>query len=318
MKQLQQASVVVFMLVLTVGVSMPAPTFAAPKGNAWGYYGMAPGQVKKQDSLSYRSYRWRDHDYNDPQEFRNYIYEYMRAWRELHGATSAEQSAAQVKTLLSANVEDDRATLRGELDLNDADYAEVWFEYGTVSSNLNRETDTTRLDDGDALTFDELVTDLDEDTRYYYRAVAEDDNGDKDYGIIRAFITGGVSREVPLVYTYTARNVTDTAADIRGEIDMREFENGTVFFVYGTDRGAVEDVVNDFDTYADIEEDDTELGLQKVLEDSDLDGNDVFTRTITSLEPGTKYFVAMGVEYENDDNDKVLLVGNVRSFTTDE
>ncbi len=315
MKLLLQASMVGLAIVLVAGVLTPASVFAAPNGAAWGYYGMAPGHVKKQNAFQFR---WRDQDFGDPQEFRNYIYEYMRVWRELHGVTEAEQGAAQVKTLLPTNVEDDRATLRGQLDLNDADYAEVWFEYGTASGNLSKDTETVRIDDGDAMTFGELVTDLNEDTRYYYRAVAEDENGDKDYGTIRSFVTGGVSREAPLVYTYAARNVTDTAANIRGEVDMRNFEDGTAFFVYGTDQEAVEDVVNDFDTYADIEEDDTGLGLQKVFEDSDLSGSDDFTRSITSLEPDTRYFFAMGLEYRNDNNDKVLLLGSVRSFTTDD
>lgn len=96
-----------------------------------------------------------------------------------------------VDTLSARDIEDDEAELRGEIDFNGEKEARVWFEYGEDDDDLDERTTKRRVTDfrGDELTFTETVDDLDEDERYYFRAVAEDENGDRTYGSIRSFTT---------------------------------------------------------------------------------------------------------------------------------
>lgn len=97
----------------------------------------------------------------------------------------------QVTTLSARDIESDEAELRGEIDLDGEDEALVWFEYGEDDDDLDDRTTKRRITDsqGDERTFVVTLDDLDEDTRYYFQAVAEDEQGDRDYGSVRSFTT---------------------------------------------------------------------------------------------------------------------------------
>jgi len=102
--------------------------------------------------------------------------------------SNSNDDEAEADTLAADDIEDNEARLRGEIDLNDADEVEYYFEYGEDEDDLDERTDlseTTR--DG---IVSERVTGLDEDTRYFFRLVIEDtDTGEEDEGSIRNFRT---------------------------------------------------------------------------------------------------------------------------------
>ncbi len=228
-------------------------------------------------------------------------------------------SEIDVLTLSATDTDEDSAKLRGEVDFNNSDTATVWFEYGKNRNNLNTKTAEIDLDDTDSTSFNKVVTGLDDNTIYYFRAIGEDEDGEVDKGTVLSLKTDdgdtNSNQEDPDVVTDSADNVTDDTAELNGSVDMNDFGNGKVFFVYGEDKSMVEDVENDFDTYTDVDESSNDL--QKVLVDSSFDGDDNFSYEVSSLDDNTAHYFSMCVEYEDEDNDDVLTCGNVKSFETD-
>ncbi len=311
-------AIVAFIALMMTAV--PATTYAMPHGNAWGYYGMAPGHMMQRDRFEYQ---WNNQEFSDIDSLREYIREYIRMWSELHGQGSDNRQAEiQVTTNVATSIKDDRATLGGVIDLDDADYAYVWFEYGDTASDLDETTARLKLNDAGEQSFEATVTGLDEGKRYYFRAVGEDDDDDKDYGIVRSFVTDedsdddeNTNDDEPEVSTNSVQDIEDTSAELRGDVRMNDFDNGIVFFVYGEDRDLVEEVADEYGRYADIDEEGDDL--QKVLVDNDLDSNGAYVTTIGSLDADTTYYVAIGLQYEDEDGDEVISLGTVRSFRTD-
>ncbi len=230
-------------------------------------------------------------------------------------------SAVDVTTRSATNVEDDRATLRGEVDFNNEDEVTVYFRWGTSASNLRYETTNIVLDeDDDETDFSATITGLNDDTTYYYRAVAEDEDGRRDYGSIMSFRTdedgsSSSDEDYPEADTDNAENVDEDSAELHGSVDMNDFNNGDVFFVYGEDEDQIDDVADDFDSYSDVDEDGDDL--QKVLVDGDLDGDKSYWLKINGLDDDTDYYFAICVGFEDEDNDDTLVCGNTEDFTTD-
>ncbi|MEZ4104674.1 MAG: fibronectin type III domain-containing protein, partial [Candidatus Paceibacterota bacterium] len=220
------------------------------------------------------------------------------------------ESEIDIKTLSARDIDKDSAELRGEIDFNSSDSAEVWFQYGTSINNLNRSTAKVDLDDSDSDLFTRTITGLEDNTLYYFRAVGEDEDGKTDYGTKLSFRTDRDNNdEEPDVTTNSVRNIEDDRATLRGNVDMNNFDNGRIFFVYGEDEDQIEDVENDFDTYSEIAEDGDDL--QKVLVDNDLDGNDSYSETVTGLDDDTRHYYSLCVEFENEDGDDKLICGDV-------
>ena len=119
----------------------------------------------------------------------------------------------------------------------------------------------------------------------------------------------------PDVETEAARDIDDDSAELRGEVDMNDFDDGLVFFVYGEDEDQVEDIEDDYDEYRDIDEDGDDL--QKFTVDSNLDGRDDYRADIRGLDDDTEYYFQICVEYEDDDDDEVIECGGVEDFETD-
>ncbi|MCA9367663.1 hypothetical protein KC887_05400 [Candidatus Kaiserbacteria bacterium] len=118
----------------------------------------------------------------------------------------------------------------------------------------------------------------------------------------------------PVATTQNATNIQNDEARLRGSVDMNDFRNGRVFFIYGEDEGQVDDA-RDENRYSDIDEDGSDL--QKVTVDSDLDSSDSYTETVTNLDDNTAHYFAICVEYEDDNGDDTLECGTVRTFETD-
>ncbi len=230
-------------------------------------------------------------------------------------------SDVDVTTRSATDIDDEEVTLRGEVDFNNEDEATVYFQYGKSSSNLKYETTHWVLDeDDDDEDFEQGLTDLEEDTKYYYRAVAEDERGREDYGQIYSFTTDDDDRDsdddYPEVEVEDADDVDENSAELEGEIDMNDFKNGIAFFVYGEDEDQVDDIEDDYDTYSDIDEDGDDL--QKIKVDSDVDNKITAYATIGGLDEDTDIYFTLCVEFEDEDDDDRIICAGTEEFTTDE
>lgn len=245
-----------------------------------------------------------------------------------YGYSSARGSyRIELDTLSAANVEEEEAELRANIDLDGASYANGWFEYGESGGMDERTTAIQITNRGDdTRSYTRIVDDLDDDTRYWYRAVAEGPDGRRVYGEIRSFTTddnGGRSSsnsssrndDEPTAETEDASYLGSGKATLKGYVDMNDFYNGIVFFVWGEYERLVEDV-EDEDEYADIvpKGDD----LQKLRIDSDLDGDEEYVKTVTKLDIDSEYFYRICVQYQDEDDDEKIECGDVEDFDTDE
>ncbi|MCA9363465.1 fibronectin type III domain-containing protein [Candidatus Kaiserbacteria bacterium] len=230
----------------------------------------------------------------------------------------------RIATRAATNIEDESATLWAKIYLEGEDEATVWFEYGTSNNSLRYDTAhrVVEEDDDDLFNYDQKLANLDEDTKYYFRAVAEDEDGDKVYGKVLSFRTDDnrTSRdnddEKPEPETDDAEDITDDSAELHGSVDMNDFNNGTVFFVYGEDEELVDDIEDEYDEYRDIDEDGDDL--QKVKVDSDLDGRANYWVEVPALDNDTKHYFAICVEYEDEDDDQTIECGSTEDFRTDD
>ena len=120
----------------------------------------------------------------------------------------------------------------------------------------------------------------------------------------------------PEVETDSATDIEDDEARLRGSVDMNDFEDGEVFFVFGTDEEQVEDVQDDFDSYGDVDTDGEDL--RKVHVDSSLDDDEDYEVRVAGLDEDTRYYFSICVGYEDEDDDEVLACDSVDDFTTDD
>jgi len=209
----------------------------------------------------------------------------------------------------------DTAVLGASLNLDRASYAYVWFEYGK-RGRLTEKTESFKLTTN--RTFKIAVDDLDEDTQYSFRAVAEDPAGYRTYGSVKTFFTedddwNNNYGDTPEVQTDDAKDIKDRSAKLHGKVWMNDYENGTVFFVYGEDEDSVEEV-EDESTYSRIDENGDDL--KKVRVYSNLDDDRSFWVTVYGLDARTVHYFRICVEYEDDYNDDTLECGDVKRFTT--
>lgn len=119
----------------------------------------------------------------------------------------------------------------------------------------------------------------------------------------------------PEVDTTSVSSIEEDEAVLEGEVEMNDFEDGEVFFVYGEDEDQIEDVEDEFDSYSDVDEDGDDL--QKVLVDSGLDDDEEYEERITGLDENTDYYFQICVGFEDEDDDDVIICGGVIHFETD-
>ena len=244
-----------------------------------------------------------------------------------------------VDTFSARDIEDDEAELRGEVDMNDFRNGLVFFVYGEDEDEVEdavREDEYRDIDErGDDLQkvivdrdldrseeYERTVRNLDEDTRIYFTLCVEYEDEDDDEalecGDIEDFRTGdnrnSSGGQEPEARTFSARDIKDDEAELRGSVDMNNFRDGVVFFLYGEDEDEVEDATRE-DSFNDIDERGDDL--QKVRVDSDLDGEDNFERTVTGIDDDTRHYFTICVEYEDEDDDEALECGLIEEFRTD-
>ena len=172
------------------------------------------------------------------------------------------------------------------------------------------------LDDDDS--YEEEIDNLEEGEDYYFIICVEyqDNNNDEtlECGDVEDFETDGDNNDEPEVETKNATNIGEHEAELEGEVDMNDFNDGIVFFVWGEDEDDIQDV-EDEDSFDDIDERGDDL--QKYDIDLNFDGQDDFNFTVYGLDDNTDHFFRICVEYQDDDNDETLECGDVEEFETD-
>ncbi|MCA9352892.1 hypothetical protein KC901_01795 [Patescibacteria group bacterium] len=248
-------------------------------------------------------------------------------------------SRPRVETKSARDVDEDSAELRGDVDMNDYRNGVVFFVYGQDESMIedvegdydtyddvrddeeDDDFEVVRVDndlDGDD-SYNEDVRNLEDNKDYYFVICVEYEYNNNDErlecGDVEDFETddNGSNNDEPDASTHSATNIDDDRATLRGEVDMNDFDNGRVFFVYGEDENDVEDVEHE-DSYNDIDEHGDDL--QKDTVDTDLDGSASYSYNALGLDSDTRHYFRICVEYD-DDGDDAMVCGDVEDFETD-
>lgn len=117
-----------------------------------------------------------------------------------------------------------RADTGGETD------ARVWFEWGTTASFGNR-TNTQSISTITNIT--EYLSNLNSNTKYYYRIVAENSQGISRGNIMPLIISRGNFAVLPTVTTRNTTDITNTSAAMKGYVDPMDSVNTRVWFEWG-------------------------------------------------------------------------------------
>ena len=218
-----------------------------------------------------------------------------------------------VTTLSATGVTTVSAVLRGEVGPN-GENTDVWFEWGTSSANLNRETATEDAGDGTSdVDFDRTITGLSANTTYFYRAMAENNDGD-DSGSILSFRTGGVTP--PTVITQFIDRIVEREPEpelegliITLDVDATNIDSDEVRYTVSYENRTDETFTN-AELIVEIP-DELEFIDADPTED-DEDGNDLFF-TIGTISPDESDSFVIDTEIASnvDENDEILFVANV-------
>lgn len=212
---------------------------------------------------------------------------------------------------------DDFVTLNGEV--TEGNSIEAWFvisdedqdETPACSDSSYREDVSGSYDDGDA--FDLEVGNLEDNTKYYFRACGEANDGTTDEGSLMSFTTGEEEEEETDeldVTTNNASGIDDDRATLEGEYENAD--NADIFFVWGEDESDIDDV-SDFDEIDDIRDRSQFDEVDVEIVDENVDGDDSsVSKRVTGLDEDTRYYFRLCAE-----QDGTLECGNVKSFTTD-
>ncbi len=253
----------------------------------------------------------------------------LQALQQANGGVGSPKSTSYVSVETDGvNVVDKEfVEMDGRVTFKRSDDARVWFEYGE-SNALSYSTPSKLVKNkrsGDTVKFSLIAPDLRNNTVYYYRAVAEGEDGRYAEGTVKSFRFEGRSgssndsddnddEDTPNVTTDDADDVTTTRATLTGEVDMNDAGDGYVFFVYGEDEDAVDEVADELE-YRDIDTDGDDI--RKVVVDSSFDDDDTFEQSISGLTDDTDYYFRLCVEFEDEDDDTMLECGDVEEFSTD-
>lgn len=229
--------------------------------------------------------------------------------------TRIDRGVARVQTQRPRYVDESHATFVARVDLRDADVARVWFEYGDEENDLYQRTSRVLVRSEGTRYVERSVRHLADETTYYVRAVIEEASGARTYGRTYRFATReDVEDEQPSIDVERASDVEERGFTVAGRIDMNDMRNGYTFVLYGEDEDALVRVGERYDEYDEIREDGDVL--QVLLLDDDLDTRDTYAVRLYGLDPGIRHYYTLGVSYEDQDDDEVLLLGRIRSATT--
>ncbi len=252
----------------------------------------------------------------------------------LQGMTNGTSISSQ----LSVQTDSVRLLNRSTIEMNgtvmfkQSGDAQMWFKYGQTTS-LSQKTKYQSLSNkrlGSSYDFSIDTSNLVKNKKYYYQAVAEGDDGRMVVGATKSFTYTGSNSSSndddddnddndsndtePDVTTGDASDITDNEAELEGEVDMNDFDNGDVFFVYGEDEEMVSDAADE-NEYGDINESSDDL--QKIMIVTSFDGNDTLTKSISDLQDDTEIYYRLCVSFSDEDDDETLVCGDVESFMTE-
>ena len=140
-----------------------------------------------------------------------------------------------VNTLSVTDIDNTSARLRGEANPR-GESTDAWFEWGTSSSNLSRETSHQSMGGGSSfVSYSNFVSGLEPNTDYFYRAIARNTNTNGTVrGDIRSFTTGRAAVDRPSVRILPATNITSSSALCRAEVNPNGSAT-TAYFEWGAD-----------------------------------------------------------------------------------
>lgn len=210
-----------------------------------------------------------------------------------------QNNIVTVNTSSANNIGSNYATLNGYVSSNGNTNVNAWFEWGT-SSYYGNQTSQINYGTTSGTSYSYYISGLSQNTTYYYRAVAQSNNGQLVYGNQMAFTTTNTYNpgctsyncysNQPLVTTYSATGVNNTNATLNGYIDP----NGsyvTRWFEYS---------VNSTYLYSSTSK----------TNQSTYPGN--FSDTIYNLSPNTIYYYRAAAQGSNGN----VVYGNVLTFVT--
>jgi uncharacterized repeat protein (TIGR01451 family) len=254
----------------------------------WGYYGYH-GYGYDSSGDSYYSYEDNDTNiYHTEDNDVNTTYNYGSPCHNNNCDDDADRPS--VDTLSATNVDEDSATLRCDVNPNNDD-TDVWFEYGE-DSGMDEDTSKRSIGDGDDKErVSRSISGLEEDEEYYFRCVAENDEG-KTYGDVKTFYTddNGSSDDRPDVETLSAQDVDEDSATLRCDVEINADE-AEIWFEYGEDSGMDEDT------------------SKRTIDDDDNE----YERVVTGLDEDERYYFRCVAE-----NDEGKTYGDTKTFTTDD
>ncbi|MFT7644635.1 MAG: hypothetical protein ACI9BF_000285 [Candidatus Paceibacteria bacterium] len=234
------------------------------------------------------------------------------------------------------NVTAGAATISGDVDMNDGIDGWAFFVYGQSQQLIRAVENFDEYNDvkefGEDLEKKRLavnvrgqadfvyeIDDLDNDTIYYYRLCVEFDGKKEGMSCssVSYFTTDSRNRTfVPSAETGVIR-VTDNKATFISQLRMNDFNDGIGFLVLGTDQDRIEESIDE-DSFSRMRQSGDRF--QKILLDSDLDGSDLYYRTLSDLIPNTDYFYRSCIEYIDEDKynrlDIFLSCSKSKDFST--
>ncbi len=205
-------------------------------------------------------------------------------------------SAPTVTTDNASDVDEESAQLNGNVDANDDNVSDCWFEWGDNDniSDLDHVKDAScDVNENDSEDFDASISNLDSDTEYFYRACAQNQFGE-DCGSIESFNTDDDGNNNDFsVTTNSPSNIDADSAELRGEVDAGDADVTDCWFEWSE---GDDDLNHTLDVSCSIDSDDSE---------------DI-AKTLSGLDDNTKYFYRACAQ--DDDNDEDC--GSTLSFFT--
>jgi hypothetical protein len=119
----------------------------------------------------------------------------------------------------------------------------------------------------------------------------------------------------PVVTSYSARNIEYNSAVVRADVDMRSYENGVVFAVYGYDRNQVADLAQSYTvTQRNFNTRDDRARVVRI--DQNARGQESYERRISRLVSDADYYYQVCLAYTNVSEVEDRVCSAVESFTT--
>jgi len=166
-----------------------------------------------------------------------------------HDDGDEEDNDPDITDVDAKNIEVDSATLVCEIESDGLD-TDVWFEWGTDENNLTEETAKTEVEGNDDRDTVEVDLDgLEENTEYFFRCIAENDEG-RNESSARDFTTGEIDEDTTLTVIKVVVNddgATSTVEDFTLYIDDDEVDSGEANELEPGDYVVSEDEVENYE-----------------------------------------------------------------------